>query len=143
MYMLNSKFSSFPNHACNQLQSMQFARSVQSIANSRPTLFHSNHFLKELSNSGQIEEARKVFIIFPNGMSAWLHYIVRSGFGTNIYVQSALVNMYAKCGDLNCDKKVLEPMEVDDVVSWNSMIVGCVRRELEDEALLFVQKNAR
>ncbi|KAI9086976.1 hypothetical protein K1719_031137 [Acacia pycnantha] len=70
--------------------------------------------------------------------------IVRSGFGTNIYVQSALVNMYAKCGDLNSAKEVLETMEVDDVVSWNSMIVGCVRHGFEDEAvLLFKKMHAR
>ncbi|XP_028797528.1 pentatricopeptide repeat-containing protein At2g03880, mitochondrial-like [Neltuma alba] len=66
--------------------------------------------------------------------------IVQSGFGTNIYVQSALVNMYAKCGDLNSAKKVLEAMEVDDVISWNSMIVGCARHGFEDEALLLFKK---
>lgn len=62
--------------------------------------------------------------------------IVRSGFGCNVYVQSALVDMYAKCGDLSSAKKALETMEDDDVVSWNSMIVGCVRHGFEEEALL-------
>jgi pentatricopeptide repeat protein len=62
--------------------------------------------------------------------------IVRSGFGCNVYVQSALVDMYAKCGDLNSAKKVLETMEVDDIVSWNSLIVGFVRHGFEQEALL-------
>ncbi|KAI4328740.1 hypothetical protein L6164_021073 [Bauhinia variegata] len=66
--------------------------------------------------------------------------IVQSGFGTNIYVQSALVVMYAKCGDLNSARRVLETMEVDDVVSWNSMIVGSVRHGFEEEALLLFKK---
>ncbi|EFH54623.1 pentatricopeptide repeat-containing protein [Arabidopsis lyrata subsp. lyrata] len=61
--------------------------------------------------------------------------IVKSGFKTNIYVQSALIDMYAKCRDLESARALLEGMEVDDVVSWNSMIVGCVRQGLIEEAL--------
>ncbi|KAK7340183.1 hypothetical protein VNO77_20879 [Canavalia gladiata] len=66
--------------------------------------------------------------------------IVQSGFGCNVYVQSALVDMYAKCGDLSSAKGVLETMEDDDVVSWNSLIVGCVRHGFEEEALLLFKK---
>lgn len=70
--------------------------------------------------------------------------IVRSGFGANIFVQSALIDMYAKCTELNSAKSVLENMEVDNVVSWNSMIVGCVRQGFEEEALyLFKKMHAR
>ncbi|KAG7566229.1 Pentatricopeptide repeat [Arabidopsis suecica] len=61
--------------------------------------------------------------------------IVKSGFKTNIYVQSALIDMYVKCRDLETARALLEGMEVDDVVSWNSMIVGCVRQGLIEEAL--------
>lgn len=61
--------------------------------------------------------------------------IVKSGFKTNIYVQSALIDMYAKCRDLETARALLEGMEVNDVVSWNSMIVGCVRQGLTEEAL--------
>lgn len=70
--------------------------------------------------------------------------IVRSGFGANIFVQSALVDMYAKCRDLNSARKLLVSMEVDDVVSWNSMIVGCVKHGYKEEALsLFKKMHAR
>lgn len=70
--------------------------------------------------------------------------IVRNGFGANIFVQSALVDMYAKCRDLDSAKRMLEYMEVDDVVSWNSIIVGCVRQGFELEALsMFRQMHAR
>ncbi|EOA25723.1 hypothetical protein CARUB_v10019077mg [Capsella rubella] len=61
--------------------------------------------------------------------------IVKSGFNTNIYVQSALIDMYVKCRDLETARALLEGMESDDVVSWNSMIVGCVRQGLIEEAL--------
>ncbi|XP_050379178.1 pentatricopeptide repeat-containing protein At2g03880, mitochondrial [Argentina anserina] len=70
--------------------------------------------------------------------------IVQSGFGPNVFVQSALVDMYVKCGDHISAKKVLRSMAVDDVVSWNSMIVGCVRKGLTREALsLFREMRSR
>ncbi|XP_050237077.1 pentatricopeptide repeat-containing protein At4g21065 [Mercurialis annua] len=70
--------------------------------------------------------------------------IVRSGLVANIFVQSALVDMYGKCRDLSSAKRVLEHMEVNDVVSWNSLIVGCVREGFQEEALyLFREMRTR
>ncbi|XAR63104.1 hypothetical protein NMG60_11022929 [Bertholletia excelsa] len=70
--------------------------------------------------------------------------IIQTGFGANIFVASALVDMYAKCGDLNGARIALETVEIDDVVCWNSMIVGCVRQGFEEEALsLFKKMHAR
>ncbi|KAK3194874.1 hypothetical protein Dsin_026184 [Dipteronia sinensis] len=70
--------------------------------------------------------------------------VIRGGLEANAYVQSALVSMYVKCRDLNSGRRLLLNMSVDDVVSWNSMIVGCVRQGFEDEALsFFKQMHAR
>ncbi|CAI0545063.1 unnamed protein product [Linum tenue] len=66
--------------------------------------------------------------------------IVKSGFGSNIFVQSALVDMYAKCRDLKSAKKKLESMEIDDAISWNSLIVGFVNQGLKGEALYTFQR---
>ncbi|KAF9626425.1 hypothetical protein IFM89_033244 [Coptis chinensis] len=66
--------------------------------------------------------------------------IVKSGFEVNVFVNSALVDMYAKCGELQSAKRLLEGTEVDDVIPWNSVIVGCVRQGYGEEALsLFKQ----
>lgn len=79
--------------------------------------------------------------VSARGFGAQVHgCIVRGGFGTNVFVESALVDMYIKCGDLNSARNALETMEADDVVSWNSMIVGCVRQGLKEEAFLFFRK---
>ncbi|XP_047324839.1 putative pentatricopeptide repeat-containing protein At5g52630 [Impatiens glandulifera] len=67
-------------------------------------------------------------------------FIIYAGFETNSFVESALVNMYAKCGDVTSGRMILERAESDDVISWNSMIVGCVENSLEEEALLLFQK---
>ncbi|KAL0425954.1 UNVERIFIED_CONTAM: putative pentatricopeptide repeat-containing protein [Sesamum radiatum] len=61
--------------------------------------------------------------------------IVRGGFGANVFVQSAMVDMYTKCGDLGSAWKVVQSMEVDDVISWNAMIVGCARQGFPEQAL--------
>ncbi|KAL0379573.1 UNVERIFIED_CONTAM: Pentatricopeptide repeat-containing protein [Sesamum angustifolium] len=61
--------------------------------------------------------------------------IVRGGFGANIFVQSAMVDMYTNCGDLGSAWKVVQSMEVDDVISWNAMIVGCARQGFPEQAL--------
>ncbi|KAI3787387.1 hypothetical protein L1987_41828 [Smallanthus sonchifolius] len=66
--------------------------------------------------------------------------IVKGGFAANVFVESALVDMYARCGKLTDARVVLESMVVDDVVSWNSMIVGCVRQGFTWDALLLFKK---
>ncbi|CAI9087769.1 OLC1v1021938C1 [Oldenlandia corymbosa var. corymbosa] len=65
--------------------------------------------------------------------------IVCGGFESNVFVQTALLDMYAKCGDLDCAKNVLETTDIDHVVSWNSLIVGYVRNGFEEEALSLFQ----
>lgn len=70
--------------------------------------------------------------------------ILSSGFEANVYVQSALIDMYAKCGDLDSARRLLEYSEIDNEVSWNSMIVGFVRQGFHKEALsLFKKMHAR
>ncbi|CAN1809326.1 Pentatricopeptide repeat-containing protein At2g22070 [Linum perenne] len=61
--------------------------------------------------------------------------IVKSGFGANIFVQSALVDMYAKCRDLDSAMKTIESMEIDDPISWNSMIAGYAKQGKMDLAV--------
>lgn len=83
--------------------------------------------------------------VLAHSFGAQVHgCIIQSGFGPNVFVQSALVDMYVKCGDHISAKSSLKSMEVDDVVSWNSMIVGCVRQGFIGEALsLFKEMHSR
>ncbi|VFQ84502.1 unnamed protein product [Cuscuta campestris] len=61
--------------------------------------------------------------------------VLRGGFGSNLFVQSALVDMYAKCGDLSSARKELESMSFDHIVSWNAMMLGCVNHGFPNMAL--------
>lgn len=49
-------------------------------------------------------------------------YVLRKGLDTVLPVISALVTMYARCGNLELGRRVFDQMVRRDVVSWNSMI---------------------
>ncbi|KAI3468723.1 hypothetical protein Pfo_025386 [Paulownia fortunei] len=68
-------------------------------------------------------------------MGRQLHsVIIKNEFGVNLYVQNALVDMYAKCGALFNARKLFEQISNRDNVSWNAIIVGYVQEEEEEEA---------
>eukprot|EP01018_Ginkgo_biloba_P024045 Gb_25029 [translate_table: standard] len=50
--------------------------------------------------------------------------IIGSGFQSDVYVGSALVDMYAKCGSIENACNVFYKMPARNIVSWNAMIVG-------------------
>eukprot|EP01018_Ginkgo_biloba_P009818 Gb_14459 [translate_table: standard] len=66
--------------------------------------------------------------------------IIRKGLQYNVFVGSALIDMYAKCGSIKDARTVFNKMPQQNVVSWNSMIVGYAIHGCGKEALqLFEQ----
>lgn len=53
----------------------------------------------------------------------------------NTTVQTSLVSMYCKCGNLDGASKLFEEMSSKDVVSWNSMISGYAQHGHGDKAI--------
>eukprot|EP01018_Ginkgo_biloba_P040732 Gb_28666 [translate_table: standard] len=66
--------------------------------------------------------------------------IIRSGFESDLFVGNALVDMYAKFGDLENARKLFDRMSQRDVVSWTVMIAGFAQNGHVEEALKFFQK---
>ncbi|XP_058092997.1 pentatricopeptide repeat-containing protein At3g26782, mitochondrial [Magnolia sinica] len=64
------------------------------------------------------------------------HLALVSGVQSDVFVSSALVDMYAKCGELGDARKVFDEMPHRNVVSWTSMIVGYVQNGAAREAVL-------
>ncbi|KAL6011739.1 Pentatricopeptide repeat-containing protein, mitochondrial [Asimina triloba] len=66
-----------------------------------------------------------------------LHQLaLASGVEADVFVSTALVDMYAKCHDLDCARKLFDEMPHRNVVSWTSMIVGYVQNGAAHDALL-------
>ena len=49
-------------------------------------------------------------------------YVIRKRLQPNLSLENALIDMYAKCGCLECAREVFDQMKFRDVVSWTSMI---------------------
>ncbi|GFZ05792.1 PPR superfamily protein [Actinidia rufa] len=61
----------------------------------------------------------------------------------DLFVQSALVDMYSKCGNMEDACCVFESMAERDVVSWNVMISGYAVQGLEDDAFQLFRSMLR
>lgn len=61
--------------------------------------------------------------------------ILKPGFGSNVVVGSALIDMYAKCGSLDAARKVFDTLPSKNIVSWNTMLVGYAQHGFGKEAL--------
>ncbi|MQL70637.1 hypothetical protein Taro_002931 [Colocasia esculenta] len=67
-------------------------------------------------------------------------YVENQGFITSVYVGSALVDMYAKCGHIGRAYRIFFEMPDKDIVSWNSMITGLAFNGLASDAISVYQK---
>jgi pentatricopeptide repeat protein len=66
--------------------------------------------------------------------------IIESGYGSDVFVGSCLVNMYAKCGTIEEAQRVFNKMSAHDVVSWTAMILGYAKCGEGHKALALYQQ---
>ncbi|CAI9757534.1 unnamed protein product [Fraxinus pennsylvanica] len=62
-------------------------------------------------------------------------FALRYGFGEQMIIDGALVNMYSKCGDLNSARVVFRLMPLKDQVSCSSLVSGYSQSGYIEEAL--------
>ncbi|KAL1830572.1 hypothetical protein ACET3Z_000223 [Daucus carota] len=65
---------------------------------------------------------------------------VKAGIMLDTYYCNALINMYAKCGDLRSSESLFANLECRDFVSWNSVISGCLYNDEPVKSLLYFKK---
>eukprot|EP00253_Pinus_taeda_P027150 PITA_27150 len=63
------------------------------------------------------------------------YHVVKSGLEMDVYVESALIDMYAKCGDLDNARKMFDKIPKRDVASWNALIAGYAQNGYVGESL--------
>jgi pentatricopeptide repeat protein len=66
--------------------------------------------------------------------------VIASGFQTDVFVGSALVDMYSKCGSLQNARQMFDKITERDVVLWNTMIAAYSQNGYVEEALKLFQK---
>ncbi|XP_058077088.1 pentatricopeptide repeat-containing protein At1g08070, chloroplastic-like [Magnolia sinica] len=70
------------------------------------------------------------------GLGEWVHaYIEKNGIELDVFLSTALIDMYAKCGDLNCSCHLFWGLPKRDLACWNAMIKGLAIHGQGNEAL--------
>ncbi|KAK3001212.1 hypothetical protein RJ639_022048 [Escallonia herrerae] len=67
------------------------------------------------------------------GVQGW---VVKHGAREDVFVGTAVIDLYAKCGDMDEAVKEFSRMPIRNVVSWTAIISGFVQR---DDAIIAVQ----
>ncbi|KAK9141608.1 hypothetical protein Syun_011008 [Stephania yunnanensis] len=66
--------------------------------------------------------------------------ILKLGFDSNVFVQNALIHMYALFGEMGVARQVFDKCSKRDVVSWNAMISGYNKvKRFEEAVRVFVE----
>ncbi|KAK9126885.1 hypothetical protein Scep_015731 [Stephania cephalantha] len=74
----------------------------------------------------------------------WAHGLaIRSCLDRNVFVMTALVDMYAKCSGVHIARKLFDMMDVRHVMTWNAMIDGYGTHGLAKSALELFEKMLR
>lgn len=62
-------------------------------------------------------------------------FLIKRGFEADLGVNNALIDAYAKCGELGVSRRVFDGMEEWDVISFNSMIAIYAQNGLSTESM--------
>ncbi|KAK9053438.1 hypothetical protein SSX86_030072 [Deinandra increscens subsp. villosa] len=80
---------------------------------------------------------------FVVGQSIHAHSF-KFGIHDDVYVGNSMISLYTGCGVLRCAYKVFDEMSERDIVSWNSIIIGCLRSgELDMAQDLFMRMDKK
>ncbi|KAM5555406.1 pentatricopeptide repeat-containing protein [Rosa sericea] len=69
--------------------------------------------------------------------------VIRQSFNIDVQVSSALVDMYAKNGNIGDARKAFDAMSIRNVVSWNTIIVGYGQHGKGIEAIKLLREMFR
>ncbi|POO00298.1 DYW domain containing protein [Trema orientale] len=66
--------------------------------------------------------------------------VVRFGFGADMLLQTTLLDVYAKVGDIDCAQQLFDEMRKRDIASWNALIAGLAQGSRPNEAIALFKR---
>ncbi|XP_057502632.1 pentatricopeptide repeat-containing protein At1g43980, mitochondrial-like [Actinidia eriantha] len=123
----NSMISSYARHGFGEDALQLFVFSFRE--NLRPTEFTISSVLSSASS------------LLPDEQGTQLHsLVVKLGMESDAVIASSLVEMYAKYGLIDPSMKVFAEIDLKDLISWNTMILGLTQNGRVSETLeLFME----
>eukprot|EP01018_Ginkgo_biloba_P019942 Gb_25604 [translate_table: standard] len=104
-------------------EALQFFQQMQR-EDMKPTHFSFASVLSACANMTAFKQGKQIHT-----------QIIKNGFDFNIFVGNALVDMYAKCGDVEKARFIFDKRPARNSVSWTSMIAGYAQKGHGEEAL--------
>lgn len=78
------------------------------------------------------------------GESKQLHaFVLKTALDSNVYVGTALLDVYAKCSSIHDACRVFDMMPERSAVTWSSMVAGYVQNDLYEEALVLFHSTQK
>ncbi|XP_060209468.1 pentatricopeptide repeat-containing protein At2g42920, chloroplastic [Lycium barbarum] len=126
---------------------------IRGFSESSTPLYAIHLFIQMLNNTSEIQPH---VLTYPSVFKAYarcglakdgaqLHgRIIKLGLEFDTFIRNTLLHMYANCGFLVEARKLFDENEVEDVVAWNSMIMGLAKSgEFDDSWRLFSKMETR
>eukprot|EP01018_Ginkgo_biloba_P037044 Gb_11000 [translate_table: standard] len=122
MISWNSIIAGCVQNGC-AIDALNFFRQMQ-LTDIKPNSVTIVSFLSACANMDFLHLGKEVHL-----------YVIKSGFDIDVFVGSALIDMYAKCESIYNARNVFDRMPHRNVVSWNAMITGYIQNGHSDKVL--------
>ncbi|OIW13437.1 hypothetical protein TanjilG_05327 [Lupinus angustifolius] len=103
-------------------------------------MFHEEIKIDQLTAGSVLSACEKMGCVGLLSGKSVHGFMVKNGWELNVEIGDALVNMYAKCGNLRSGARVFEMMSERDVKSWTALICGAAKHGFSEEALVLFEK---
>ncbi|KAH9289842.1 hypothetical protein KI387_033959, partial [Taxus chinensis] len=129
---------------CIKTKALEQGKGIHAHMNAtgfEPTLFQRNCLFNMYVKCASLDNARKVFDEMPcRNTVSWSALLAGyaqegQGFYWDVSASNGLVNMYAKCRNIEEARKEFDLMPQLDLISWNAIISGYNQNENHEESL--------
>ncbi|RWV96977.1 hypothetical protein GW17_00040265 [Ensete ventricosum] len=93
----------------------------------RPAVHSFTYILKACGDRSDLRRGREIH-----------SQLIASGFGSNVFAMTAVVNMYAKCRRIEEARRMFDRMPDRDLVAWNAIVAGYAQNGMAERALEMV-----